>query len=258
VRILFIGDVMGKPGRKAVRELLPRLKAELEIDFTLANGENLAGGIGLTRKVVLEMMNYGIDVLTTGNHVFDKSEAFEFIDEYEWLLRPANYPPGVPGRGMGMYMSETGVEICVINLVGRLFTGHFDCPFRTADRLLESAPTAIKIVDFHAETTSEKGALAHYLDGRVSAVIGTHTHIQTSDWRIMKKGTAFITDVGMAGGFDSVIGVKPELALRRFLHQLPAKGEPSRESVMMEGVFLDIDPATGRTSEIKGIRRFVE
>jgi hypothetical protein len=258
VRILFLGDIVGKPGRRAVRELLPALKSELEIEFTVANGENLAGGIGIIRKVALEVMNYGVDVLTSGNHVFDKREVFEFIDEYEWLLRPANYPRGVPGRGMGVYMSETGVKVCVINLVGRLFTGHFDCPFRTVDRLLESVPTDVILVDLHAETTSEKQAMAHHLDGRVSALVGTHTHVQTSDWRIMKGGTAYITDAGMSGGFDSVIGIKPESALERFIHQLPSKAEPSKDQLVIEGVYIDVDPTTGKALDIKGIRRFLE
>jgi hypothetical protein len=258
MRILFVGDIVGKPGRKAVREILPQLKAEMGIDFVIANVENAAGGAGITEEVVKEIHGYGIDVLTGGNHTWDKKEVFSFIDNYPWLLRPANYPPDTPGRGVGVFIANTGVEVAVINLMGRLFMGYYDCPFRTGDRILETLNTKIKIIDFHAETTSEKQALGYYFAGRVSAVLGTHTHVQTSDERILKDTTAYITDVGMTGGLDGVIGVKKELAIDRFLKLLPRRFEPSKENPGLEGVFIVVDPDTGRALEIQRIRRYLQ
>ena len=257
MRILFIGDVVGNPGRKAVREILPRLKMEMEIEFTVANVENAAGGAALTEKIVRELRDYGIDVMTGGNHTWDKREVLSFIDKYEWLLRPANYPEGVPGKGFGVYTSDTGLKVSVVNLIGRLFVGSFDCPFRKADEILKSLEPGVILVDFHAETTSEKQALGHYLDGRVSAVIGTHTHVQTSDERILKRGTAYITDAGMSGGLYGVIGIKKEQAIDRFLYQIPQRFEPSKDMIGLEGVYLEVDPKTGKATRIERIRRFI-
>ena len=258
MRILFIGDIVGKPGRRVVRELLPQLRAELGIDFVIANVENAAGGAGITENVVKEIHDYGIDVLTGGNHTWDKREVFSFIDKYPWLLRPANYPPDTPGRGVGIYTAETGVEVAVINLMGRLFMGYYDCPFRTGDKILEKIETKIKIIDFHAETTSEKQAIGHYFAGRVTAVLGTHTHVQTSDERILKDTTAYITDVGMTGGLDGVIGVKKELAIERFLKLLPNRFEPSKENLGLEGAFFIVELETGKAKEIQRIRRYFQ
>ncbi len=257
MRILFIGDIVGKPGRRALRELLPGLKNELGVDFTIANVENAAGGAGVTEKIVEEIRGYGVDVLTGGNHIWDKREVLTFIDKFEWLLRPANYPPGVPGRGYGVFTAKTGVKVGVINLIGRLFVGSFDCPFRKAEEILEKINAQLIIIDFHAETTSEKQALGHFLDGKVTAVIGTHTHVQTSDNRILRGGTAYITDAGMTGGLDGVIGIEKKLAIDRFLYQMPQRFEPSKEMIGLEGVFIDVDPATGRAMNIERIRRFI-
>jgi len=257
MRILFIGDIVGKPGRKAVREILPKLKAQLGIDFVIANVENAAGGAGITENVVNEIHEYGIDVLTGGNHTFRKREVLSFIDKYPWLLRPANFPPDTPGKGVGVFMSDTGVEIAVMNLMGRLFMGNFDCPFRTGDLILKKLETKIKIIDFHAETTSEKQAIGYYFAGRVTAILGTHTHIQTSDEKILKETTAYITDVGMTGGLGGVIGVKKELAIERFIKLLPNRFEPSKENLGLEGVFIVVDPESGRAKEIQRIRRFL-
>ncbi len=254
-RILFIGDIVGKPGRKALRELLQPLKEEYNVDLTIANVENAAGGAGVTEKVLNEILGYGIQVLTSGNHIWDKREALDLIERYPNLLRPANFHTSNPGRGWGIFSTETGVSICVINLIGRLFTGLYDSPFRVADEILEQVETPIRIVDFHAETTSEKLVAGYYLDGRVSAVIGTHTHVQTSDERILPNGTAYITDVGMTGGLESVIGIKPEQVIRRLVYGLPNRYEPATARIGLEAVFLEIEPETGQALKIERIRR---
>ncbi len=257
VRVLFIGDIVGKPGRKAVRELLHELKSQLSVDFTIANIENAAGGAGLTEKILNELISYGVDVFTSGNHIWDKKEIFQFIDRYPQLLRPANFHPQTPGRGYGIFETETGQSVCVINLIGRLFTGLYDSPFVVGDRIIEQIDTTVKIIDFHAETTSEKQVAGFYFNGRVSAVLCTHTHVQTSDERILDKGTAYITDVGMTGGLDSVIGIKPERAMRRLVMGLPSRYEPSNKRIGLEGVFLVIDHKSGVAREIKRIRRLL-
>ena len=257
VRVLFIGDIVGKPGRRAVKELLPEIKSQLSVDFTIANIENAAGGAGLTEKILKELMSYGIDVFTSGNHIWDKKEIFSFIEDYPQLLRPANFHPEVPGKGYGIFETETGQLVCVINLIGRLFTGLYDSPFVIGDSMLEVVNTPIKIIDFHAETTSEKQVAGFYFNGRVSAVIGTHTHVQTSDDRILDKGTGYITDVGMTGGLESVIGIKPDKAMRRFILGLPSKYEPSNKMIGLEGIFLVIDSQSGYTKEVLRIRRLL-
>jgi len=258
MRILFIGDIVGRPGRRVVREILPELLKEFEVEFTIANVENAAGGAGITEKVILEIKSLDVDVQTGGNHIWDKREVLNFIDSYEWLLRPANYPPSVPGRGFGVYTSSKGKRIAVINLMGRLFMSDIDCPFRKAKEILEKIETPIKIVDFHAETTAEKQAMAYFLDGRVSAIIGTHTHVQTSDERVLKGGTAYITDCGMTGGLEGIIGVRKELALERFLKKIPQRFEPSKEGLGLEGVVIEIDELNGRAKSISRIRRYLQ
>lgn len=258
IRILFIGDVVGKPGRRVVRSLLPEIKERYKIDFTIANGENAAGGAGLTRKVADELHNYGINVLTSGNHIWDNRDIFSFIDSVDWVLRPYNYPPEAPGRGYGVFESRRGIHIAVINIMGRLFTGYFDCPFRAIENVLEKDLPGIKIIDFHAETTAEKQSFAFYVDGRVTAVIGTHTHVQTSDARILPKGTAYITDVGMTGGLNSVIGVKKELYIKRFKTLLPVAFEPSKERLGLEGVVLSLEEASGKVIDIFSIRELLD
>ncbi len=244
---------MGKPGRRAVRELLPKLIADHDIEIVVANGENAAGGFGLTREIADELAKNHINVITSGNHIWDKKEIEEFIGDYDNLLRPANYPVGVAGRGSLLYRRNSGGYIGVLNLMGRVFMPPMDCPFRTAEREIETlkGETKIIIVDFHAEATSEKEAIGWYLDGKVSAVLGTHTHVQTADERVLPKGTAYISDVGMTGPFDSVIGITVEDATRRFLTGIPYKFEVAKKNVWLQSVILDIDEKTGRSNSIE-------
>ncbi len=252
-KILFIGDIVGKPGRMAVRELLPAIIENYRIDLVIANCENAAAGFGVTRDIVEELFRNRVDVLTSGNHIWDKKEVLEFVEDYETLLRPANYPEGVPGFGSVVVPSPTGAPVGVINLAGRVFMHSLDCPFRSAEKEIEKLrkKTSIIIVDMHAEATSEKQAIGWFLDGRVSAVLGTHTHVQTADERIMPKGTAYITDVGMSGPFDSIIGTRKDAVLERFLTSMPNKFDVARGDVRLQGVVLGVDPASGRALEIE-------
>jgi metallophosphoesterase (TIGR00282 family) len=244
MKILFIGDIVGKPGRQAVRHLLPGLIEDQRIDFVVANCENAAAGFGVTSDVVEELYGFRIDVLTSGNHIWDKKEILDFLDGYETLLRPANYPVGAPGRGSVVATAPGGARVGVINLAGRIFMNPIDCPFRVADREIEQmrARAEVIVVDMHAEATSEKIAMGWYLDGRVTAVLGTHTHVQTADERILPGKTAYITDVGMTGPFDSVIGIKKDLILERFLRQIPNKFDVAKGDVRLQGVIMDIAP----------------
>jgi metallophosphoesterase (TIGR00282 family) len=220
LRILAIGDIIGKPGRKAVRELLPSLRHEYRVNLIIGNGENAAGGIGITPSTARELFDSGIDIITTGNHIWAHKEIIPYLDGNLAIIRPLNYPPGTPGRG---YLSRDG--ILVVNLIGRTFIGNFDCPFRAMDQLLAEVEgkSTIIIVDFHAEATSEKVAMGWYLNGRVSAVLGTHTHVGTIDTRILPGGTAYVTDIGMVGPMDSVIGDDPDSVINRFLTQIPSR-----------------------------------
>lgn len=254
MKILFIGDIIGKPGRRAVRELLPWIIEERRIDFVIANCENAAAGFGVTGEVVEELYGCHIDILTSGNHIWDKKEIVDFVEGYETLLRPANYPPGAPGRGSVVVATPGGVRIGVINLAGRVFMNPLDCPFRTADREIEKIKNRAQaiVVDMHAEATSEKIAMGWYLSGRVAAVLGTHTHVQTADDRILPGETAYITDVGMTGPFDSVIGIKKEVILQRFLLQIPNKFDVAKGDVRLQGVTVEIDP-DGRAVGIERI-----
>jgi hypothetical protein len=244
MKILFIGDIVGKPGRRAVRELLPPLVEERRIDLVVANCENAAAGFGVTAEIVEELLAGPIDVLTSGNHVWDKKEVMTFVDGFEALLRPANYPSGVPGRGSVVVKARNGAAVAVLNLIGRVFMHPLECPFRTADREIETLRkrTPFILVDMHAEATSEKIAMGCYLDGRVSAVLGTHTHVQTADERILPGGTAYLTDVGMTGPFDSVIGIKKDLILQRFLLQIPNKFDVAKGDVRLQGALIEIGP----------------
>ncbi|RMG50014.1 MAG: TIGR00282 family metallophosphoesterase [Acidobacteria bacterium] len=251
MRVLLIGDIVGRPGRRIVREMLPRLKAEWEIDFTVGNCENAAAGAGLTPKTAEELFGAGIDVLTSGNHIFDKKEIFQIIDSEPRLLRPANYAPGVPGRGLWSGSTSGGSRVTVINLQGRIFMAPNDCPFRTVDHLLDQLEEQIIIVDMHAEATSEKIAMGWYLDGRVSVVFGSHTHVPTADEMILPKGTAYITDLGMTGPYDGVIGVKRDLVLDRFLRGLPKRFEPSSGDVRLCGALVEIDEQTFSATSIQ-------
>ncbi len=253
MKLLFIGDIVGKPGRRAVKQLLPPLRLRHSIDMIIANCENAAGGFGVTRDVIDELFDQSIDVLTSGNHIWDKKEVTDFIDDYPRLLRPANYPEGTPGRGSVVTDSrESNTSMAVLNLEGRIFMRPLDCPFKAAlkETAVLSRTAPVIIVDMHAEATSEKQALAWYLDGKVSAFIGTHTHVQTADERILPGGTAYITDAGMTGAFDSVLGVRKELALERFLTARPNKFEVARGDVRLQGVVIDIDEESGRSRSI--------
>jgi hypothetical protein len=255
MNILFIGDIMGKPGRRAVRELLPELLETREIDLVIANCENAAGGFGVTRDIVEELFSDNIDVLTSGNHIWDKKEIETFIEDYRNLIRPANYPKGVRGFGSTITVGRSGTLVGVLNLMGRVFMRDIDCPFRAAQReiALLKERTKIVIVDFHAEATSEKQALGWFLDGEASAVLGTHTHVQTADERILSKGTGFITDAGMTGPFDSIIGNEKSRVIERFLTGVPNKFEVARGDVFLQGVLLKIDSATGMSTAIERI-----
>jgi metallophosphoesterase (TIGR00282 family) len=249
---LFLGDIIGRPGRKILKEYLPRLIEEHSPSLVIANGENAAGGIGLTPDICQQLLAQ-VDVLTSGNHIWDKREIFSYLDQEPRLLRPANYPPLNPGKGIYVFESREGYKVAVLNLQGRVFMEPLDCPFRTADRELDALgkSKAIAIVDFHAEATSEKQALAWYLDGRVSAVIGTHTHVPTADEKILPGGTAYITDVGMVGGYESVIGIKKEQAIQRFLTARPQRFEPGKKGKVFSAVFVEVDPQTGKALSIR-------
>ena len=255
MKILFIGDIIGKPGRRAVRELLPSLVSAHDVDLVIANCENAAAGFGITREIVEELFDAHIDVLTSGNHVWDKKEVMEFIDDYESLIRPANYPSSVPGAGSVLMPTAAGDYVGVLNLAGRIFMAPIDCPFVTAKKEIArlKARTNVVIVDIHAEATSEKKALGWYLDGDVSAVLGTHTHVQTADNEVLPGGTAYISDAGMTGPFDSVIGIKKDTIIERFLTQIPNKFDVAKNDIRLQGVLLDIDPASGKARAIERI-----
>ena len=254
MKILFIGDIVGKPGRRAVRELLPRIVEESGIDLVIANCENAAAGFGVTGEIVEELFGCHIDVLTSGNHIWDKKEVMDFVENYEALLRPANYPQGAPGRGSLVIAIPGGISVGVINLAGRVFMHPLDCPFRTADREIETIKKKadVVLVDIHAEATSEKIAMGWYLDGRVAAVLGTHTHVQTADERILPGGTGYITDVGMTGPFDSVIGIRKESIMLRFLLQIPNKFDIAKGDIRLQGATVEIN-AKGRAVAIERI-----
>jgi metallophosphoesterase (TIGR00282 family) len=256
MRILFIGDIVGKAGRQAIDGVLGKVIADHKIEFTIANGENAAGGMGITPSIAIEILDQGVDVLTSGNHIWAKKEIVPFLDEELRILRPANYPPGVPGRGSGVLHSANGEKVGILNLEGRVFMKHLDCPFRTGEKQVEllRKEANIIIVDFHAEATSEKMAMGWFLNGKVSAVLGTHTHVQTSDERILDEGTAYISDVGMTGPMNSVIGIRKEIALERLLTQIPWKFDVAKEAIELQGVVVDVDSKTGKAKDIKRIR----
>ncbi len=256
MKILFIGDIVGRPGRQIVARHLASLVDRHLLDLVIANAENAAAGFGVTPDVVAELFDMGIDVLTTGNHIWDKRESLPILEQEPRILRPGNYPPGLPGKGWGIFRTSADVAVAVVNLEGRVFMNNLDCPFRAADAILDElrARTPIVLVDFHAETTSEKGALGAYLDGRVSAVLGTHTHVQTADERLLPGGTAFISDVGMTGSRDSVIGIRKELSVERFLTQVPVRFEVAKKEPMLCGAIVTVDEQTGRAQAIERVQ----
>lgn len=253
MRTLFIGDIFGKPGRRLLQEKLQLILHEHRIDFCIANIENAAAGFGITPQIADEFLNSEIDVLTSGNHIWDKRAILPYLQDQSRLLRPHNYPKGTPGTGIYIGDTNCGVRVGVLNLQGRVFMTSIDCPFVTGLAAVEQIrkQTPVIIVDFHAEATSEKQAMGWYLDGRVSAVVGTHTHVQTADERLLPRGTAFITDAGMTGPHDSIIGSIPELALDRFLRQIPVRLEPASSNLRVCGVIIEIDESTGRALSIQ-------
>jgi hypothetical protein len=255
MNVLMIGDVFGEPGRAALARLLPRLRDEHRVDFTVVNVENAAAGFGVTPQIARSILDQGADVMTSGNHIWDRKEIVDYIARENLLLRPANYPLGTPGVGH-VTLKAGPHRVAVVNLMGRVFMSSIDCPFRKADEIVAelSRDTRIILVDMHAEATSESVAMGWYLDGRVSAVVGTHRHVQTADERILPRGTAYITDLGMTGPVDSVIGVDTELILQRFLTQMPIRFEPARGPAALCGVLITIDPESGRASSIHRLR----
>ena len=256
MRILILGDVMGRPARRAVRDLVPALIKQEELDFVVANAENAAGGMGVDIKSTKELLSAGVNVLTSGNHIWKKKEIYSYLDEHGHLIRPANFPAGAPGKGWYIWQ-HNGFSALVINLQGRVFMpNHVDDPFRCVDEILrqQGEQSRVVIVDMHAEATSEKNAMGWYLDGRASVVFGTHTHIQTADDRILPGGTAYITDVGMCGPLDSVIGMEKETVIRGFMTQLPRQFEVAEDNVVLQGIVVDVNPASGNAREIRRLR----
>ncbi|MCX6357998.1 MAG: TIGR00282 family metallophosphoesterase [Candidatus Aureabacteria bacterium] len=258
--ILFCGDIVGNPGRKAIRELLPRLKAAHEIDFVVANAENAAGGSGVTAEVVEELIASGVNALTSGDHIWRNKGVYDILGRDERLLRPANYPDGAPGHGSFAYELPRGLAIGVVNVVGRIFMSPLDCPFRAARSAVEAlrARTPLILVDVHAEATSEKMALGRYLDGTVTAIAGTHTHVQTADEQVLPGGTAFITDIGMTGPTVSILGREIEPVLKHFLTQMPHRFDVAREGIELQGVIIRADETTGRAVGIERVREKLE
>ncbi|MEZ5874198.1 MAG: TIGR00282 family metallophosphoesterase [Hyphomicrobiales bacterium] len=259
MRILFLGDVVGRSGRAAVLDALPRLRERYRADFVVVNGENAAGGFGITEAIFLELIDAGADVVTTGNHVWDQREALVFIERHDRLLRPINFPQGTPGKGVGLFKAASGADVLVINAQGRVFMTDLDDPFRAVERELEacglkSGADAI-LIDFHAEATSEKQAMGHFVDGRATAVIGTHTHVPTADEQILTGGTAYLSDAGMCGDFDSVLGMDKEEPLNRFLSKISSRRfAPSLGEGTICGVGIEVDDATGLACAIAPLR----
>ena len=253
MKLLFVGDVFGKPGRRALQNLLPRLVDQHKADFVVVNVENSAGGFGVTPDILRELEPLQVHCYTSGNHIWDKKEGVELLDRMPNLLRPANYPEGNPGKGLFVGETASGIPVAVLNLEGRVFMSSLECPFRTADRLLKSLDPKVKVVlvDFHAEATSEKQALGFFLDGRVSVVLGTHTHVPTADERILPQGTAFQTDAGMTGPYESIIGVRIDKIIQRFLLQTHTSFEVAKRDVRLAGAVIDVDETTGKARSIE-------
>lgn len=259
MKFLFIGDIVGSPGRKAVKDILPGIVKKNNIDCAVINGENAAGGSGITPSIAKELLDYGADVITSGDHIWKRKEVVELLSSEDKVLRPLNYPKETPGSGSVILGLESGVKIAVVNLIGRVFMQAVECPFKTSreeiDKIRKITPNIF--VDIHAEATSEKIALGWYLDGLVTAILGTHTHVQTADEKILPKGTAYITDAGMTGPFDSVIGRKKEQILTRFLTQMPTRFEMAENDVWLNGVIVDFDEKTGKANSITRIQKKV-
>ncbi len=262
MRVLMIGDVIGKPGREAIEQVVPRLREERHLDLVTANGENLAGGMGLTPSTAAALFSAGIDVITSGNHIWDKREIYPELDRDERILRPINYgEQGVPGRGWGVFHAADGSEVAVINAQGRTYMPQIENPFTMLDTLLDDGADElpkVRLVDFHCELTSEKNAFGLHLDGRVSAVCGTHTHVATADERILPRGTGYISDIGMTGPLFSVIGFDPATVLPRFINALPTRFEVGSGPVLFNAIQFDIDTTTGRAVSVERINRVID
>jgi metallophosphoesterase (TIGR00282 family) len=256
MKVIIIGDIVGKPGRKVLTATLKKLKEQHEAEFVVANVENAAEGAGVIPKVGDEILSAGVDVMTSGNHKFDKKEVIQYIENQPRLLRPANYAPDAPGRGLWLGSTASGTQVAVINIQGRVFMPPSDCPFRTADRLLAEIGkrASVIIVDHHAEATSEKLAMGRYLDGRVSVVVGTHTHVQTADEQILSGGTGDITDLGMTGPYESIIGVESQLVITRFVRGLPIRYQTATENPQLHGVIVEIDERSGKAANIRRLQ----
>ena len=259
MRLLFLGDIVGRSGRQAVISQLPGLRARYELDFVAVNGENAAGGFGITEQILLELLDAGADVVTLGNHAFDQKEALVFIERHPQLLRPINYPPGTPGKGSGIFKAANGADVLVINAMGLIFMPELGDPFRAVDA--ELAACGLKrgadaiVIDFHAEATSEKQALGHFVDGRASVVVGTHTHAPTADERVLPGGTAYVSDIGMCGDYELVLGMAKDEPINRFLTKIPrARMEPALGPATLSGLAVEIDDATGLAVRTTGLR----
>ena len=259
MKILIIGDIVGSPGRKAVKHIVPRLRRGMELDFVIANAENAAGGSGITPEIADELFSYEVDVITLGDHAWRQRKILEGIGEERRLLRPANFPAGAPGRGSHVFNARGGYRVGVINLDGRVFMSPLDCPFRCVAEIVEAmrGQADVIVLDFHAEATSEKIAMGWYLDGKVSLVAGTHTHVQTADERILPKGTAYITDIGMTGPFNSVLGRDVQSVIKRFLTQMPTRFQVASEDIRLCGAVAEIDPETGKAVSIERIEETI-
>ena len=259
MRLLFLGDVVGRAGRRVVLQELPRLRARYRLDFVVVNGENAAGGFGITEAILDELLSAGADVVTLGNHAFDQKDALVFIERHERLLRPINYPAGTPGKGVGLFKAANGGDVLVINAMGLVFMPELGCPFRAVDREIEACglkrgADAI-VVDIHGEATSEKQAMGYFVDGRASCVVGTHTHAPTADERVLPRGTAFISDVGMCGDYESVLGMETAEPINRFLTKIPkGRFEPAMGPATLSGLAVEIDDRTGLAVRTKGLR----
>ncbi|MFA5948726.1 MAG: TIGR00282 family metallophosphoesterase [Hyphomicrobium sp.] len=259
MRLLFLGDIVGRAGRKAVAEAIPKLRQRYKLDFLIVNGENAAGGFGITEAITEELIDAGADVITLGNHAFDQKDTLVYIGRQERLLRPINFPPGTPGRGAGLFRARNGLEVLVINAMGRVFMTELDCPFRAIDRELTAcrlkAGADVIFIDFHAEATSEKQSLGYFVDGRASVVVGTHTHAPTADERVLPNGTAYMSDAGMCGDYNSVLGMDIEEPVNRFLTKLPRERfEPALGPATVSGLAVEIDDATGLARRVKSLR----
>lgn len=258
MNVLCVGDIVGKPGREIIRTHLDEIKKEHSIDFVIVNGENAAAGSGITSRLADELLSMGCDVITLGDHTWDQKDLQEYLNQTQAVIRPANFPEGNPGKGWGIYEVSKGIKIGVVNIIGRVFMRYqVDCPFRTLEGIVEkiSEQTPNIIVDFHAETTSEKIAMGHFINGKISALYGTHTHVQTADEKILSEGTAYITDLGMTGPHDSVIGQDKEIILERFLTSRPIKFHVAENDVILNGIVVEVDEKTGKARKITRVQK---